>query len=61
MSEWTQDPTECDEATVIDAVLALFPNASFGDDNDGQMVIYTDCFYTGIGTVMGEINLPEET
>ena len=23
-------------------VLELIPNASFGDDNDGQVIIYTD-------------------
>jgi hypothetical protein len=25
------------------AVLAIFPNAEVGSDNDGQLVIYTGC------------------
>jgi hypothetical protein len=25
------------------ALLAVFPNATVGSDNDGQLVVYTDC------------------
>jgi hypothetical protein len=29
-------------------VLAIFPHATFGDDNDGQLIIYTDMVLDGI-------------
>lgn len=29
---------------LVKAVLGILPNATFGDDNDGQLVIYTDLF-----------------
>jgi len=28
-------------------VLAIFPHATFGDDNDGQLIIYTDMVLRG--------------
>ena len=27
---------------VVKHISEIFPNASFGDDNDGQLLIYTD-------------------
>lgn len=29
------------------AVLAVFPTATVGSDNDGQLVVYTDCRVNG--------------
>jgi hypothetical protein len=29
-------------AELVAAIAAILPNASFGEDNDGQLVIYTD-------------------
>ena len=30
------------EQEMLEKVLSIFPNASMGEDNDGQLVIYTD-------------------
>jgi len=30
---------------LLDAVLKVFPNATVGDDNDGQFIVYTNYFY----------------
>lgn len=60
MSDWTQDPTEYEEAAVWNAVLAIFPDATFSADGDGELIVYTNCVYTGKNGefIMGEINLP---
>lgn len=29
---------------LMQRVLSILPNATFGEDNDGQIVIYTDCW-----------------
>lgn len=41
---------------VLNAVLNLFPYAMLDEDNDGQLIIYTDCNWTdGGNTITGEI------
>lgn len=31
------------ESEMISKLLAVFPNMELGEDNDGQLIIYTDC------------------
>lgn len=31
------------ETEMISKLLAIFPNMTLGEDNDGQLVVYTDC------------------
>lgn len=38
---------EHSENTVLASVLAIFPDAEMGSDNDGQLVIYTNCMWSG--------------
>lgn len=35
------------ENEVMQAVLEFFPNATFVDDNDNQVIIYTNCHWAG--------------
>ena len=32
---------------LYEKVLEILPRASFGEDNDGQLIIYTDCCESG--------------
>ena len=31
------------EVELVRALLAVFPDMTLGEDNDGQLVVYTDC------------------
>lgn len=31
------------ETEMISKLLAIFPNMTLGEDNNGQLVVYTDC------------------
>lgn len=33
------------------AITAILPNATFGEDNDGQLIIYTDMTETETGRI----------
>jgi len=37
------------------AVLAILPSAAFGEDNDGQIIIYTNMRETGSGMGDGQL------
>lgn len=41
MSKDAESPYERLDA-LRDAVMAILPNASFGEENDGQVIIYTN-------------------
>lgn len=51
---------EHDENDVLSLVLSIFPDATLGEDNDAQIVIYTNCQYSGKHGqyIMGRINFP---
>jgi hypothetical protein len=53
---------ERSESDVIRAVLALFPDALLSDD-DGQLVIYTNCMWTGKNgqAIIGQMTIEGDT
>lgn len=34
------------ENELVEKLLQIFPNMELGEDNDGQLIIYTDCELT---------------
>ena len=45
------DNTPKTYATLVQAITAILPNACFGEDNEGQLVIYTDLMEDRQGNV----------
>jgi len=43
------------EQEMMTAVTAIFPNATLGEDNDGQLIIYTDCEVQTVIVPMPEV------
>ena len=41
----TIDPTSID--TLLSTLLVVMPDATIGEDNDGQIIIYTDLYQVG--------------